>query len=192
MVDKQQQAPVIQQFFQGEVHTISEQWQRWFMRLKEKDDIQTEITSTDNKVVRVDGTKNIQGSAVEIDDNGNIDAGTAELITGSINREAGSLTIEIAGVAKITISAGQVQIQAELSIVDFDIVLGTTTGTKIGTAAAQKLGLYGTTPIIQPTTGVAEATFTQNGGNAVNDDSTFDGYTVKQVVKALRNIGVLT
>lgn len=56
---------------------------------------------------------------------------------------------------------------------------------------ADKLGLWGASPVAQPTTGVASATFTGNSGTAVNDASTFDGYTIKQVVKALRNIGLL-
>jgi hypothetical protein len=38
-----------------------------------------------------------------------------------------------------------------------DVILGTTTGTKIGTATTQKLGFYGATPVIQPTA-VADAT----------------------------------
>jgi hypothetical protein len=70
-------------------------------------------------------------------------------------------------------------------------VVGTSTGTKIGTATSQKLSLWNATPIVQPTTGVAAATFVANTGTAVNDASTFDGYTMKQVVKALRNIGAL-
>jgi bifunctional N-acetylglucosamine-1-phosphate-uridyltransferase/glucosamine-1-phosphate-acetyltransferase GlmU-like protein len=32
-----------------------------------------------------------------------------------------------------------------------DIAVGTTTGTKIGTAAAQKLGFFGVTPVVQQT-----------------------------------------
>jgi len=72
-----------------------------------------------------------------------------------------------------------------------NIVLGGTTGTKLGSATTEKLGVWGATPIVQPTTGVAAATFTANSGTAVNDASTFDGYTIKQVVKALRNIGLL-
>jgi len=80
--------------------------------------------------------------------------------------------------------------------VNFDngtnIQLGGSTGTKIGTATNHKLGFWNTTPIIQPTTGVAESAFTENaGGTVVNDDSTFDGYTLRQVVKALRNAGLL-
>lgn len=53
-------------------------------------------------------------------------------------------------------------------------------------------GFFGVTPVARPTTGVAAATFTANSGTAVNDASTFDGYTIKQVVKALRNLGLLT
>jgi len=73
-----------------------------------------------------------------------------------------------------------------------DIVFDTTTGTKIGTATSQKLSVWNATPIVQPTTGVAEAAFTENaGGTAVNVDSTFGGYTIQQVVQALQNIGLL-
>ena len=66
-----------------------------------------------------------------------------------------------------------------------NIVLGTTTGSQLGSGATQKLALWGATPIVQPTTGVAAATFVANAGTAVNDASTFDGYTIKQLVKAL-------
>lgn len=69
---------------------------------------------------------------------------------------------------------------------------GTTTGTKIGTATSQKLSFWNATPIVQPTTAIAESAFVENaGGTAVNDDSTFDGYTLRQVVKALRDAGLL-
>jgi hypothetical protein len=72
-----------------------------------------------------------------------------------------------------------------------NIVLGSTTGTQIGTATTQKLALYGKTPIVQPTTAVAAAAFVVGSGTAVNDASTFGGYTIKQIVQALQNIGVL-
>ena len=45
--------------------------------------------------------------------------------------------------------------------------------------------------LYQETTGVGNAIFSQGGGNAVLDDSTFDGYTLRQIVKALRNQGIL-
>jgi hypothetical protein len=64
-------------------------------------------------------------------------------------------------------------------------------GTKIGTATSQKLAFWNATPIVQPTTAVTEATFVSNTGNNLKEDSTFDGYTMKQVVRALRNMGIL-
>jgi hypothetical protein len=38
---------------------------------------------------------------------------------------------------------------------------------------------------------VAAAAFVANSGPNIHQTSTFDGYTVEQVVKALRNIGIL-
>jgi hypothetical protein len=74
--------------------------------------------------------------------------------------------------------------------VNFEFNTGT--GTKIGTATSQKLAFWNATPIVQPTTGIAEASFVANGGGVtVTDDSTFDGYTIQQVVKALRDTGLL-
>jgi hypothetical protein len=64
-----------------------------------------------------------------------------------------------------------------------DIMVGVT---------GNKLGFYGATPIARPTTGYSAATFTANSGTAVNDASTFDGYTINQIVAALRGLGLLT
>ena len=73
-----------------------------------------------------------------------------------------------------------------------NISFGTTTGTKIGTSTSQKLAFYNTTPIVQPTTAVGSATYASPGaGSTVKTDDTFDGYTLQQVVKALRNLGIL-
>lgn len=58
--------------------------------------------------------------------------------------------------------------------------------------SAAMLGFFGVNAIARPTTAHAAATFAQNSGNAVNDASTFDGYTLLQVVKALRDVGLLT
>lgn len=72
-----------------------------------------------------------------------------------------------------------------------NIAVNTSTGTKIGTATSQKIGVWNATPIVQPTTAVAAATFVANTSGIANDTATFDGYTLGQVVKALRNIGLL-
>jgi hypothetical protein len=72
-----------------------------------------------------------------------------------------------------------------------NIAVGSTNGTKIGTATTQKIGFYNATPIVRPGTGVAEAAFVEGTGTAVNDNSTFGGYTLQQVVQALQNLGLL-
>jgi hypothetical protein len=88
---------------------------------------------------------------------------------------------------------GTSRFQNNITISDTrNIILATGTGTKIGTTTSQKLSFWNATPIVQPTTGIAESAFVENaGGTAVNDDSTFDGYTLRQVVKALRDAGLL-
>ena len=72
-----------------------------------------------------------------------------------------------------------------------DIAVGTTTGTKIGTSTSQKIGFWNAAPIVQPTNTGAAATFAANSSGIANDTATFDGYTIGQVVKALRNAGLL-
>jgi hypothetical protein len=77
-----------------------------------------------------------------------------------------------------------------ISITDAkNISLGTTTGTRIGTATNQRLSLWNATPIVQPTTSVAGATRVGGGGTTLTDTDTFDGYTLAQIVRGLRNFG---
>jgi hypothetical protein len=45
--------------------------------------------------------------------------------------------------------------------------------------------------LYQETTGVSSSTIVGGGGTALTDIDTFDGYTLAQIVKALRNIGAL-
>lgn len=72
-----------------------------------------------------------------------------------------------------------------------NFVFNTTTGTKHGTATNQKQSFWNATPIVQPTTAVSASVFAANTSGIVNDTATFDGYTIGQIVKALRNIGLL-
>ncbi len=52
---------------------------------------------------------------------------------------------------------GSVSLGDNLTMRDKDIVFGTATGTKIGTATTQKLAFYNSTPIVKPTGDVATA-----------------------------------
>ena len=64
-------------------------------------------------------------------------------------------------------------------------------------AATQKLGFFGTTPVIQQATTGTTTGFTAGSGTAAKDDSTFTGnsgtkaYTVGDIVLALKNYGIL-
>ena len=80
---------------------------------------------------------------------------------------------------------------------DHDLIIGTSTGTKIGTAATQKIGFFNATPVVQQS-GVNEGTgFTAGSGTPTKDDSTFTGnvgstaYRINDIVKALKNLGIL-
>lgn len=109
---------------------------------------------------------------------------------------SGNLTLAAASSAVIRL---QVSSTISLSLTDttatfadaLNFVFNTTTGTKLGTATTQKLSFWNATPIVQPTTAGAAATFVANTSGIVNDTATFDGYTIGQVVKALRNCGLL-
>jgi hypothetical protein len=72
-----------------------------------------------------------------------------------------------------------------------NIVLQTTTGTRIGTATNQRLSLWNATPDVQPTTAITAAAFVANTSGIVDDTATFGGYTMGQVVAALKRIGAL-
>lgn len=89
--------------------------------------------------------------------------------------------------------AAQLDVLGVLNLTDgSNIPVGTTNGTQLATATDQKLGLWGTTPITQPDTSHGASSFTQNSGTTVNDASTFNGYTLKQIAQALDDLGVLT
>lgn len=61
----------------------------------------------------------------------------------------------------------------------------------IGTLSTHKIGFFGTTQVVQATTAVSSAARNAGSGASIKTDDTFDGYTVGQVVKVLRNYGLL-
>jgi hypothetical protein len=87
---------------------------------------------------------NNTGRSIDIDH----DANSASVINGIyvdlVNAGAGAANA-------INVVAGLVNLNDAVNL-----VIGTTTGTKIGTAITQKLGFYGSTPVVQAT-GVADA-----------------------------------
>lgn len=112
--------------------------------------------------------------------------------TGALKAADGTASLTIAN------STGAVTLASAALVANAaTIATDTTTGLKIGTAAAQKLGLFNATPVVQPSgTGVTTG-FTAGAGTAVLDDSTFTGntgskaYTIGDIVKALKDLGIL-
>lgn len=103
-----------------------------------------------------------------------------------------TLQFAIAGSGYMTYSGGQVKPGVNVSFADgIHLLFGSSSGSRIAYYNTSKIAFWGATPIVQPTTAYAAATFVANAGTAVNDASTFDGYTMKQVVAALRGIGLL-
>lgn len=112
---------------------------------------------------------------------------TNEIVIGSNATGAGSNTVVIGNTAILN-----TYLNGNINISDGNnIVLGDTTGTKIGTATSQKLAFYGDTPDVQPSTAIAGAPVIHVGGASVGASDTFGGYTIAQIAAALIRLGLL-
>jgi hypothetical protein len=58
-------------------------------------------------------------------------------------------------------------------------------------SGASQMGFFNVVPVAQPTTATTGATFVVNSGGTIHPTSTFDGYTLAKVVRALRDLGIL-
>lgn len=72
-----------------------------------------------------------------------------------VGTTARTVTFPDAAIAVAGVNLAQSWSQDQ-TLADVNVVLGTATGTKLGTAVGQKLGLWGATPVMQPS-GAAEA-----------------------------------
>ena len=121
-------------------------------------------------------------------------SGTATLQTAAA---AGAVTVTLPAVTDTLAVLGANTFTGAQTLSDVDIVLGTTTGTKFGTATTQKLGFYNATPVAQQATTGTTTGFTANTGTTVHNESTFTGgsgtkaYRVSDIVLALKNLGLL-
>jgi hypothetical protein len=116
-----------------------------------------------------------------------ITVASANLVDGTIVNADVSATAAIAGskvtpdfaaqnvVTTGTLGAGATTLGGSLTLGDNNIVAGTTTGVKVGTAITQKLGFYNATPIVQPAA-AAQAAVATTGATS----STPFGYTEAQ------------
>ncbi len=184
---------------------ISQQWVRFFEQLNSRIGGTTSdtIPEVSEKTTTAQGTAD---TAVEAAAHAQADATTGIEEAAKANVKADDLITMLAIPAGLITYGTGTGVTSEAGF-SYDSTTNTLTVPKIRGAlwsgagagvvvtddgAATKIGLFGVTPIARPTTSGAAATFTANSGTAVNDASTFDGYTIKQIVKALRDIGALT
>ena len=134
----------------------------------------TNQTLTNPHAVLID-SKNAKGGALTVKNTTTQTSGNLVSITGASGQTA------------LNVAAGDVSINDNLTVLG-DTILGNST--------EDAIGFYGAAAIVQPTTGVNEADFVENDGGPagvtlVNNDSTFGGYTLQQLVQALQNLGLL-
>lgn len=102
---------------------------------------------------------------------------------------AHSLNIQSAGVVRMSFAGVG---NGDCTFADgMKWICGSTLGNTFGSTNTEKLAFWGSAPIVRPTTSVTASTFVTNTSGILNDTATFDGYTIGQVVKALRNMGLL-
>lgn len=104
-------------------------------------------------------------------DGGDLTASTATVTSLSVSglaSFASDIAITTSGDLTVDgITATDVTISNDLTISDEgNVILATTTGTKIGTATDQKLGFYNVTPVVQPTGASQEAITATGTANA--------------------------
>lgn len=92
----------------------------------------------------------------------------------SVTATTGELTIDCVG------SAPQITFADNVKLSDKDLVLGTATGTKIGTSTSQKIGFWNATPIAQPASANQAAAATTAATNV-----TPYGYTTQAQADAI-------
>jgi len=114
-------------------------------------------------------------------------------VTGGVTVTTGGVTVTTGGVTVtnggITVSNnGGMNITGTVLLNNNLTVNG---NTRLGNASGDSVGFYTTAGTAQQTTGVASATVVNGASGDAITVTTFDGYTVAQVVRALRNVGLL-
>lgn len=116
-------------------------------------------------------------------------------MNGALQGNHGRVVFSLAGNQKVLWRWNYVQFLDTTNTVPpagYDFEFGTTYGTKLGTAANQKLAFFGSTPIVQRTPSSPSAAVVSPGaGNVIKTDDTFGGYTIAQAIQAMIDFGFL-
>ena len=155
----------------------------------------TTSDGSDNYRVRISGGGGfgyLRGASLDFYGNESAGVGQLEFYAGNVS--GGQISFYTQGPNKRL----QIDYNGDLTIGDAsNFIFNTSTGTKLGEAANQKLGFWGATPVVQPSGTGETVGFTAGSGTAVLDDSTFTGnigstaYRINDIVKALKQTGIL-
>jgi len=163
----------------------------------------TSGSTSDTRMLTIDQTINVTGGTSTV--RGIYYNPTLTSITGVTHRAIETTT----GSVIFNSTSGNVAIGGTSFGTSSDKVLAQYTGTAPGSSPADAYQQYSAditagnaaphfrtengnvVKLYQETTGVAAATFVANTSAIVDDTATFDGYTIGQVVKALKNLGIL-
>jgi len=126
--------------------------------------------------LNVSGTSQLND--VTVADGLEVDGGVT-VNTGGVTVTNGGITVSNNGGMNIT---GTVLLNNNLTV---------NGNTRLGNASGDSVGFYTTAGTAQQTTGVASATVVNGAAGDAITVTTFDGYTVAQVVRSLRNVGLL-
>jgi len=126
--------------------------------------------------LNVSGTSQLDD--VIIADGLDVDGGVT-VNTGGLTVTNGGITVSNNGGMNIT---GTVLLNNNLTV---------NGNTRLGNASGDTVGFYTTAGSAQQTTGVAFATVVNGAAGDAITATTFDGYTVAQIVRAIRNLGLL-
>lgn len=154
----------------------------------------TTITATSQRSVVCGGSLNyIDGIYSVIGGGGGnqINANYCSIPGGQNNNTSTFANTHIIG-SNITADKANYTFVENLNVKSGGFLIETTGSSQVlKTTNSSEIGFYTATPIVQPTTSVTAASFTANTSGIVDDTATFDGYTIGQVVAALRNLGIL-
>lgn len=94
---------------------------------------------------------------------------------------------DLKGIVYQLIRGDRYLFQRDLDIFDHNIVLHSKLGTRIGTAATQKIGFYGATPVVRQTANTAPS----GGGSSDSDAVDVTARTaIGQIRTILNNLGL--
>lgn len=152
------------------------------------------ITATSQRSIICGGSLNyINGIYSVISGGGSnqINANYCSIAGGQNNNTSAFANTHIIG-SNLTADKANYTFVENLNVKSGGFLVETTGASQVlKTTNSSKIGFYTATPVTQPTTGITASTFTANTSGIADDTATFDGYTIGQVVAALRNLGIL-